>query len=237
MTVQCVWLMSWLFLFFCDCYLLSHSPAPSHFLLSLSLFHSSTSTAPPFFPGSGPWHYPSSTTLPTGEPYRLAVSTGTPLLFSWMSPSNREMTWTKCMVSICTRPKKKSGGKENCHGWLNWNRTSCAPLITNKQWTLQIHKFAAKHSQAFVHFWCFGSITRGRKYGRRKRLRSADIWQGVIPVDWAQDKLETQPSQQRKNDVSWLWGCLNKIRGVFGHSRPDRVMVNRRFYAKILQQP
>lgn len=66
---------------------------------------------------SGPWHYPSSTTLPTGEPYRLPVSTGTPLLFCWMSPTNGEMTRTKCVVSICNKPKKK--GKRSVLSWLN----------------------------------------------------------------------------------------------------------------------
>ncbi len=160
-------------LLFCDCYLQSHTTAPSHFLPSLSPFHSPTpqSLISPssLSLSSGPWHYPSSTSLPTGEPYRLPVSTGTPLLFCWMSPTNGEMTRTKCGVSICTKHK------EYCHGWVNWNSTSCTHLISNKQWTLQIHKFAAKHLQVSVHFYCFGSITRGNDNGYIKGLRSTDI--------------------------------------------------------------
>lgn len=140
-------------LLFCDCYLQSHTPL--HPVISSNLYLLFTPPPPqpvisPSSPSlsSGPWHYPSSTTLPTGEPYRLPVSTGTPLLFCWMSPANGEMTRTKC-VSICTKQK------ECCHGWLNWNTTLRTHLITNKQWTLQIHKFAAKHLQVFVRFLLF----------------------------------------------------------------------------------
>lgn len=54
--------------------------------------------------------------------------------------------------------------------------TETAPdHVTNKQWTLQIHKF--------VHFYCFGSTTGGYGNGCIKRLRPTDIWPEVIPVD------------------------------------------------------
>lgn len=137
------------------------SPTLLHPLISSHLYLLFTPPPPPspispssLSLSSGPWHYPSSTTLPTGEPYRLPVSTGTPLLFCWMSPTNGEMTRTKCRVSIRTKHK------EYCHGWLNWNSTSHTHLISNKQWTLQIHNVAAKHLQVSMHFYCFGSIIR-----------------------------------------------------------------------------
>lgn len=72
---------------------------------------------------------------------------------------------------------------EYCHGRLNWDSISHAHLISNKKWTLQIHKFAIKLLQAFVHFYCFGSFSRGNDSACIKGLRSADIRLQVIPVD------------------------------------------------------
>lgn len=136
---------------FCDCYLQSHTPAPSHFPLSLPPFHSPTPTAPhiPLLPLAKQWSVTLS--IQYKSPHRKAISAphGLHYFFCWMSPTSGVMTRTKCVVSICTKQK------EYGHGWLNWNSTSHTHIITNKQWTLQIHKFSAKHMQVSVHllFW------------------------------------------------------------------------------------
>lgn len=82
--------------------------------------------------GSGPWHYPSGITLPTGEPCRPPASTGTPLLFSWMSHTNGEMT----EFAVCVRTKKKR------RVVLSWLTGLKLHLLTNKQQPLQINTFA-----------------------------------------------------------------------------------------------
>lgn len=94
---------------------------------------------------------------------------------------NVSYKWRNDKTKMCGVYLKK--GSTGCHGWLNWDSTSHTHLITNKKWTLQIHRFAIKHLQVSVHFYCFGSFTRGNDNACIKRLRSADIRPQVIPFD------------------------------------------------------
>lgn len=176
-------------LLFCDCYLRSCTLAPSHFL-HLHLLFTPPPPQPPRIPLlllSKQWSVTLS--IQYNSPHRRAISAaclhGDSITFFaecllQMEKWQEQNVWCLFVLS----PKKKTKKKEECrHGWLNWNSTSRTHLITNEQWTLQIHKFAAKHLQVSVHFYCFGSITRGNDNGCIKRLRSTDIWPGVIPVD------------------------------------------------------
>jgi len=64
---------------------------------------------------------------------------------------------------------------------------------------MKFHKFP-------VHFHCFGSTAGGNDDGRTKWLRSSDTWPVVIPVDWAQNNLQTQ--ELHSGGIMLTPGCV-----------------------------
>ena len=123
-------------------WLLPAVPTLPYLLISTHLYLLFTPSPPPTPPplsrslSSGPWHYPSNITLPTGEPYWLPASAGTPLPFllnvsdKWRNDKNK-----MCGIYLYKARKYERG--ERCHGWLSWSSTSRSQLITNEQWSLQ----------------------------------------------------------------------------------------------------
>lgn len=101
----------------------------SHFLLSLSPFHSCTTTAPhlPLLSLSQQWSMILS--IHSNAPHRRAILAiclhRDSLLFLLNVLTAGKMTRTKCVMSICTKKEKQwriTG--TDCHGWLVWNSTS-----------------------------------------------------------------------------------------------------------------
>lgn len=111
--------------FFCDCYLQSHTPAPSHFLLSLSPFHFSPLLSHRLLPLSKQWSVTLS--IQYSSPHRRAISAACLHRDSITFLLNVSYKWRNDKNKMCglylykekskdMTKKNREQERESCHG-------------------------------------------------------------------------------------------------------------------------